>query len=168
MTRIECERSPEVLDVLGAGRWPDGCDAELRAHVADCASCTDLVEVAGALLEERDAAFREAILPGSGLVWWRIQLRARREAQRTVSRAAAVVQAIAIVSGLLVALAFLSASSFSGWHEWLSNLADAVTIGSAGFSGLATIAPLGAPILLILAVWLALGPVAIWFAVTDE
>ncbi len=167
MTNVDCDRGHEALDILGAGRWPDGCDAELRAHVAACASCTELVDVAGAVLDERNTALRDAAIPGSGLVWWRIQLRVRQEKARSASRTVTAVQAIAIAVAVTIALALVGATSLSWSRGWLAGLTDAIPLGATDPSGLSII-PFALPILLVLAAWLALGPVVLWLAATDD
>jgi len=40
-----CAREKEVAELLLRGRWPHACSAELRAHVAACRACSDLVLV---------------------------------------------------------------------------------------------------------------------------
>src|SRR5204863_325822 len=66
----ECAREPEILEAVAFGRWPGQCP-DLAAHAATCAICADLVEVARALHDDRDALCREAHPPAAGMVWWR-------------------------------------------------------------------------------------------------
>jgi hypothetical protein len=103
---IECRREQDVLDAMAAGRWPDRCDAELSAHVAGCAICTDVVAVAGAFRDAHDAAWRDARVPPSGRVWWRAEMRARQEAVRKAAQPITVVQGIAgaCAAGIVAAL----------------------------------------------------------------
>ena len=78
MTRqgvMECEREADVLEAVAFGRWPDHA-ADLVTHVAACAVCADLVDVARALHGDREAACREAPVPAAGMVWWRATIRA--------------------------------------------------------------------------------------------
>jgi predicted anti-sigma-YlaC factor YlaD len=169
MSNMDCARAHEALEALGAGRWPDSCDDELRGHVTACADCRDLVAVAGAILEDRDAALQEATVPGSGQVWWRMQVRARREAARSAARAVTAVQTIAIACSLAIALAFLGASTISGLRTWLAaHLVDTLSFVPADLSGSSGIALSTASILLASAVFLTLGPIAVWFAVAKE
>ena len=57
MTSNLCSHETELWDAIAAGRWPDTADANLRAHVASCAACRDLVLVAGSLRRDaRDVA----------------------------------------------------------------------------------------------------------------
>ncbi len=102
----ECDREDDVLDALAAERWPERCDEDLRTHVNACAVCADLAEVAAALLDDREAAWREARVPPAGVVWWRAQLRAREEAARAAGRPLAFIQGVAasVAVWLIVAL----------------------------------------------------------------
>jgi hypothetical protein len=156
-----CPREYEALEAIQAGRWPDGCDAALRAHVAACPSCGELVTLASALLEQRNVAVRDAHLAGSGLVWWRIQMRARREAQRNAARVLAAVQAAAVIAALGVAMALLGATSLPAAGAWLGGILPASP-------SIPEVAQWGTPVLLALVTWLALAPVAVWLAVTEE
>jgi hypothetical protein len=92
------------------------------------------------------AAARDARVPSAGLMWWRLQLRARREAEaaavRTVTRVQWMVPALVLAFGL-------------------------VALGATGaFSGLGV--AWGVPLLLAGGVALVLMPVAVWLAVTRE
>lgn len=68
-----CQREDEILRALRTGSWPEG----LQAHLAECAACADSALVAGTLLEAEAAAPPE--VPQGGLLYWKMQLRARRE-----------------------------------------------------------------------------------------
>lgn len=95
MNPVECQFEPDVLTAVLQSRWPDRVDDQLRAHVASCAICSDVVAVAGALdgaLEEMRAS---AELPDASRVWYRAQLRARREAVAAAGRPITAVQLIA-------------------------------------------------------------------------
>ena len=60
----ECARESEILEAVAFGRWPGQC-GDLAAHAASCAICADLIEVARALHDDREALCREAQPPGS-------------------------------------------------------------------------------------------------------
>jgi len=96
---IECAREAEVLDAVTFRRWPrhcdEGCDEGLRTHVAACAICADLVEVARALHDDRESACRDARVPAAGQVWWRATIRARADAAHTAAEPITVLQGIA-------------------------------------------------------------------------
>ncbi|HEX6850851.1 MAG TPA: hypothetical protein VF139_05530 [Candidatus Polarisedimenticolaceae bacterium] len=105
------------------------------------------------MADERDpvaeafrAAARDARVPSAGLMWWRMQLRAKREAEaaavRTVTRVQWIVPALVLAFGLVV-------------------------LGATGaWAGLGV--SWGAPLLLAGAAACVLAPVAVWLAVTRE
>ena len=166
---LECDREQDVLDALSVGRWPDRCDAELRAHVTSCPLCTDLADVATALLDDRDSAWREARVPPSGVVWWRAQLRAREEAARAAGRPLAFIQGVAASLAVWLVVALLRAvpsEYLLAWRGWIVAAIPQVTFTMPDMAGLTAAVPLS--VLLILGAWLLLAPIAIYFAVADE
>lgn len=80
MRRVECEFEADALAAGLQGRWPDRVDHELFTHVAACPICSDVVALGPAFEEARQETRVAAQLPNAGLVWWRAQVRARREA----------------------------------------------------------------------------------------
>ena len=165
----ECDREQDVLDALSAGRWPDRCDADLRAHVTTCRLCTDLADVATALLDEHDSAWREARVPPSGVVWWRAQLRAREEAARAAGRPLAFIQGVAASFAVWLVVALLRAvpqDSLSAWRAWGAAVVPNVTFTLPDLARLAAAVPLS--LLLVIGAWLLLAPIAIYLAVADE
>ncbi|MGE5816048.1 MAG: hypothetical protein ACM36C_16280, partial [Acidobacteriota bacterium] len=106
MTRVECPREQDVLDALASRRWPHRAGDELRAHVATCGICADLVTVAGALLDDESVPHE---LPPASLVWWRAQLRARVEAARAALRPIRVAQLAAVICAAAVVIAAVAA-----------------------------------------------------------
>jgi hypothetical protein len=169
---VDCCREQEVLDALTSGRWPDRADEDLRAHVATCGICDDVVNVAGALLEGREDEPGDARIPSSAVMWWRAQMRARQEAAREAARPITVAQAIASVAAIALTVAALVALSsqfgelFSGLlRGWASGVGDAAASVEAPSVLLAQGWMLPA---LIIGVWLVLAPVAIYFAVADD
>jgi hypothetical protein len=165
----ECSREQDVLDALAARRWPERCDADLRTHVASCAICADLVDVASALLDDHEVAWRDAHLPPSGVVWWRAQLRAREEAARAAARPLAFIQGVAASVAVWLVLALVRAvppGYLSTWRAWLMGLVPDITVRMPDLARVTGAVPLS--ILVLLAAWLLLAPVAIYFAVVDE
>jgi hypothetical protein len=100
---VDCVREEELVEALQSGRWPETADPVLRQHVEGCASCADLLAVAAPLLDEHHALAREAQVPSSAIVWWRAQMRSKREAAQTAAQPITVVQGItfACIAGLL-------------------------------------------------------------------
>jgi hypothetical protein len=143
-----CPREPELLEVLRAGAWPAATEEELRGHVTGCEHCTDLAEVATALLHDRDASIHEAPLPGSGLVWWKLQMRHRKEVAYSARRTLLTVQiaAVSIAGGVALVLLQLF------FPNWVSVVASGVPDSVRGVAPnlllglLACLAVAGAPI----------------------
>jgi hypothetical protein len=150
-----CDREAEILDALESGRSPASFGDELRTHAAGCAACQDLIDVAGAVLDDRRALMREAVLPGSGVMWWRTTMRARQEAARAAMRTARLVQVTLVVVAVLVAFALLGPRVAPGD---LKALFTASAFSLLGF---------GVPLLAFVA-WLILAPVAVYFVLSEE
>jgi len=158
VSKPDCVREIETFDAISSGAWPDACDDSLRAHVATCTNCSDVVEVATALIDDRDAALRHAPVPPSGVVWWRMQMRARNEATQSARRTVVAVQAAVFAAVLVIALAILGGA----WWNKLPHIDEIAA------SGLLAAAQWGVPLLLAIAIWLTLAPVAVWLAVTKD
>lgn len=146
----DCPREQETLDLVRAGRWPDGCDDETRAHVAACAQCGESVQIASLLTDDYRAAVRTARVPTSGLVWWRVQRRTREEAARNAARVVTLVQALSVIIGIAVALGIVG----------IENVSRAFSVAA-----LSHWSPL---LLLAVMVWLTLAPVALYLAVSRD
>jgi hypothetical protein len=168
--RVDCGREEDVLDALTSGRWPDRADNELRAHVAACAICKDVAEVASAVLTVQEAEPAEMRIPSSAVMWWRAQMRARQEAAREAARPITVAQVVASVSAVALVIAALVA--LSPWFgELLGNwVTDAKYVAAAMRTPSAVLAQgwMVPAIVVGVGVWLVLAPVAIYFAVADE
>jgi hypothetical protein len=168
---VDCGREDDVLDALTSGRWPDRVDDEIRGHVATCAICAEVVEVASAVLEVRNDEPSEMRIPSSAVMWWRAQMRARQEAAREAARPITVAQVVAAVTlsavavGTLIALSPWFAGVLGGW------LPDAPLASLAALlapSGLLTQGWVLSAVAIGLGCWLVLAPVAIYFAVADD
>ena len=114
----QCEREQAVTEMLQRGHWPEACDPALRAHVENCAVCSEVVLVTRLLREEHAFLSADMKLPDAGLVWWKAQLRARREAANLVMRPIALAEQIrpGLRPGKLVGLHGLEA----GWFPHLA------------------------------------------------
>ncbi len=163
-----CDRERELLDAIDAGRWAEIRDDELLAHVASCAECSDVAEVATALVEDRGVAMKDAPVPRSGLVWWRMQMRARREAEIAAARTVSAAHGMALTCAIGVALAILGVMLRADSGGWPSAFATALLDGAGQVSRLPVLASWSGPLLLALAAWLALAPIAVWLALTEE
>ena len=165
---IDCPREQDILDALAASRWPDRCDDDLREHVRGCLICGDLAAVAGALLDDRDAAWREAHVPPSGVVWWRAQLRAREEAARAAAWPLAFIQGVAASVALWLAIALvrvIPTEFLTEWRSWIGAAVPQAVFVRVDLNHLTAAMPL--VVLIIVAAWLLLAPLAVCL-VADE
>ena len=156
----ECPREQDVLEAVAFGRWPAASrsDTALHAHVAACAICADLLEVARALHGDRESACREAPVPSAGLVWWRATMRARADAARTAAQPITVWQGVtgACAAGLAGGLAAMA------WRT-LHGLVSMDLVAGSSFA-----LSYGLTILLALGACLVLAPLALYVALADE
>jgi hypothetical protein len=97
MSAMECEREFEIVEAITCGRWPEGTTDELRAHADRCAVCADVVNVAVALTNDRTTRLQMARVPSAGLVWWRAEMRARRDAVNRATRPLQIVEWTAVL-----------------------------------------------------------------------
>jgi hypothetical protein len=147
MTFRACSWEKELAQALKDGHWPQGCGAELCAHVDQCGKCGDLVLVTQIFQSARRESERVApvggssSLPSPSLLWWRAQLRRRNAAAERVSRPITVAQAFAWLVTLLVGVIFV-ASEYRhglGWASWWSELAPArafhLLLSGSGLAG---------------------------------
>jgi hypothetical protein len=169
MKPVECEFESEVLAAALQSLWPDRVDAQLRAHVAGCAICSDVVVISGAIDDAREETYARTVVPDSGRVWWLAQLRARREAAQTAGRpiTAAQVIACACAVGLLGAC-------FGATSTWFQSALARMTSAVIGFetksllpSATALVAEHGALVLATAAV-LFLVPAAVYWALLRD
>jgi hypothetical protein len=167
MNPVECEFESDALAAALQSRWPDRVDAHLRAHVAGCAICSDIVGIAGALDDAREEIRACADVPDSGRVWWLAQLRARREAAQTAGSpiTAAQLVAFACAVGLLGACFGATSIWFQSSLRWIESRAAGIDVKAFLASAIALSAKhvalgLGAAVMLLLiptAVYFALG-----------
>jgi hypothetical protein len=165
----ECAREPEVLEAVAFGRWPGHC-ADLAVHAASCAICADLVDVARALHDDRDALCREAQPPAAGMVWWRATIRARADAARTVTQPISALQGIAgaCVVGAAAGLVTVAWQSMH-WVDRFGELAVQLQSRRAEIATASTLAGgHSLPILLAVAAGLVLAPLALYLTLADD
>lgn len=155
-----CDREELVLDVLRTGRAL--ADTELAAHVTACAPCTDLVAVASALLDDQHVVLHDAPVPTSGVVWWRMQRRAREESMRVAARTVTAAQAISVGGAIAIALAIVGATA--DWRAWLKSAAGLMTVDLAPTA----LALWSIPLALALVACLALAPVAVYLSLERD
>jgi hypothetical protein len=156
----ECFRESDVVDAVRSGEWPDRCEQGLRDHVAGCDVCRDVAAVAAALQASRAEGLGEVHVPTSAHVWWRAQLRARREALELAASPMTIVQGVAAACAAGLAIAAIG----MGWGE----LASASRHVASELIAAATSAPeLTLTFLGAAAVVLAM-PIAVYFALSEK
>ena len=131
MSAMECEREFEIVEAITCDRWPEGTTDELRAHADSCAVCADVVKVAVALTNDRTARLQMARLPSAGLVWWRAEMRARRDAVNRATRPLQIVEWTAVlcmVAVLGTVLYWVGPAELAGLL-WQPSLAFFIGIG---------------------------------------
>jgi hypothetical protein len=107
MSAIECEREIEIVEAVTCGRWPAGAGEDLQSHAGSCPVCSDVVRVAMALTNDRNDGLQLARVPSAGLVWWRAEMRARRDAVTKATRPIKIVEWTAVLCVLAAAGVFL-------------------------------------------------------------
>src|SRR5262245_65548437 len=166
MNTPECRREQEVFEAVSNGQWPASADADLRSHVEMCAICKDVVEVAHALIHDNRLASDGVQLPSAGLVWWRSELRARREAMRAAERPLKLVHAFGTACGLGVFAALVM--QLSPWTRQMARQMFATIADLSVSETAATLMQQHLPLVLGLGVLLVLAPVAVYFVFSDK
>lgn len=172
-TLHECSREQELLEALGSGTTLEEWDADLRTHAESCAICREIVTVALPLLQEHRSAIEGAHPPSSGVVWWRAQMRARQEAARAATRPITVFQGVAAAASvaMIVMLLNVAAPTLSGWLgglTLLNGVADLFVLPEIDVASLKPTTSVGIVLAGACVLCLLLGPLAVYFAVTDE
>jgi hypothetical protein len=70
-----CDLQETVLNAALGGRWTD----ELRAHIRECALCSEVALVASVFTVKIKAV--DESIPDAGPVWWKAQLQSRQLAR---------------------------------------------------------------------------------------
>lgn len=153
MTPTECVREADVLDEIGAGRWPEAAPAALREHVAACPVCADLALVASGLQAEGAVARADIAsipLPSAGQVWWRAELRARQEKAELAQRPIAAVQIVAAVVVLLALGSGAWAFAPGAW-AWFSGTGSTTAAATDWAAGMRVLVGIGVLFFVLLA-----------------
>ncbi len=166
-----CPRQAEVNELLAHGHWPNACPAELRAHLAECRSCAELLLVTQAFQRSRATAVAQAELPAPGYLWWRAQLRRRNAALERVAKPilGAYVFALSILAVAGAALAASQARQGFRWLDWLGQF-QISSLRVESFSPSALVNAGGGLLVVIpvLATLALLGAVAVYLAVERQ
>jgi hypothetical protein len=162
MNTPECRREQHVVEAVLAGQWPGSSDTDLSSHVEVCAICKDVVAVAQALNQDSRLAAQGIQLPSAGLVWWRSELRARREAMRAAERPLKLVHAFGAACGLGVLAALVM--QLSPWARQMFTALAGISVSETATA----LMQQHLPIVLGLGVLLVLAPVAAYFVFSDK
>jgi hypothetical protein len=79
---MKCDREQQVMEATRDGLWT----TSLRAHVCDCAPCTQTELIAASLREDTAALERRRDLPPAAMIWCRAQTRRRVDALQRATR----------------------------------------------------------------------------------
>jgi hypothetical protein len=95
-------------------------DCDHETVVEGCPSCAEIAAIARAFVDDRNALAREAQVPSSAIVWWRAQMRSRREAVEAAAQPITWAQglALACAAGILVAAVGFFSPTFIKMLEW--------------------------------------------------
>lgn len=146
MSTNNCYREDELLDALGRGF----VGAELKSHVDACESCRDLHAVAGALLDERVQAIAESPVPSGGTMLFRMKLRLRKEVEATARRSLLIGQAATLLIALALVGTFFGADLLIEMREVIASV------------------KVSTPLLLAIATWILVAPIAGWVAIKQK
>jgi hypothetical protein len=113
MNALDCRHEAEVLAAVLEGRWPERAEPELREHSEQCAICAEVAAIAGALDADSEELRETVSVPDAGLVWWRAQLRARREAAKLAGRPITAAQVLGLASA-----AGIGGACFGATSQW--------------------------------------------------
>ena len=166
MTFTECPRETEVVEAIGLGRL----EPALHDHIAACATCAEVAEIARALHDDRAAACHDAHVPAAGMVWWRATIRARAEASRTAAQPITVLQGIAGACAVGLGCGLVSVVLRSTpLAERLTDMARQFEAGRV--ESVALVSPIlayGVPLIFAVAACLVIAPLALYFTLGDE
>ena len=144
----ECAREADVVRAAATDAW----DPDVQDHLATCASCAEIFELASALQAEDDEEQRDAKLPAAGLMYWRATIRARAEAARTAEQPITIVQGVA---GSCVVGAGVALSAYA----WKAVSWPSVEVAAAQYA---------VPLMLGIALCLLVAPVAVYVALARD
>ncbi|MEO6213311.1 MAG: hypothetical protein ABIP65_06755 [Vicinamibacterales bacterium] len=125
------------------------------------------MDLAVALLEDRRALMQEATVPSSAIVWWRAQMRSRREAAEQATQPITVIQGLAgaCAAGLLVAAVGFFSPTFKQALEWIG-------LATGSLTGLAPLwtgfGPMMIGIAAAVGLAVVIAPLALYFTLHEE
>ena len=171
MSDVDCRHEHDVVAAVLSGRWPHGCDEDLRGHVAGCSVCSDVTTIAGLLREDQSAGVSEVRVPAAGQVWWRSAIRARVEAAHTASRPITWMQgmAAAAIAGLAIALFSIVWPMVREGASRVTTMVGSISPGTTEVASLfGTAVQQALPLLLFAGAFVIVTPIALYFALSDK
>jgi hypothetical protein len=117
-----CRHEADLKQLLELGHWPHSCADELRAHVAGCRACGDLVLLTQAFRGARAESSSAACPPPASVLWWRAQLRRRNAAVQRIQRPLLGAQVFAFAVALVLLAGILIYEAIHGM-PWMAALA---------------------------------------------
>lgn len=123
-----CVHEPAVLSALKSSRLNEACEPALVAHLDACSSCAQLADLARALLDDHRTLVSQAQVPSSAIVWWRAQMRSRREAAQVVTQPMTFIQGliVACAAGLTVAAIGFFVPTFRRAFAWTAGATEVI------------------------------------------
>jgi predicted anti-sigma-YlaC factor YlaD len=127
-----CPHEKEIRELIEGGQWPLAASPELRAHLGECRTCSDLAVVTEAFQNARIESIAAAKLASPGVLLWRAQLRRRNAAVERLTRPLLSAQIFALVVTLVAGLGFVGFEARHGlaWLTWLEPLPQGVGLHS--------------------------------------
>jgi len=170
VTEHSCARETDVVSAVLSRRWASA-NEDLKSHAAGCEICGDVVALASLLSADQERARYEARVPAAGQVWWRSAVRARLEAAHTAVRPMTWLQGIASACAIGLALA-VGGMAWPSLRE-LASWSVLQTVGAdTRVEDIATLAiaalQRSLPLAFVVAAFIVLAPVALYFALTDD
>ena len=98
---MKCETEQQVIEATRNGLWT----SSLRAHLRDCALCTQTVLIAASLKDNAATLEWQLDLPPAALVWRRAQIRRRADALQRATRRPFLI--VGVLSGLYAVVLLL-------------------------------------------------------------
>jgi hypothetical protein len=98
---MKCEREQQVIEATRNGLWT----SSLRAHLRDCALCTQTELIAASLKENAATLERQFDLPPAAMVWRRAETRRRVDALQRATRRPFLI--VGVLSGLYAVVLLL-------------------------------------------------------------
>jgi len=125
-----CPREKELRALVARGDWALAADPDLRAHIAACRSCSDLVLVSETFRSARAASTATARLVSPGILWWRAQLRRRNAVIEQLSRPLIGAEIFALAFTLLAGVGFVVFESMrnESWRSWIEQLPQSAAL----------------------------------------